>query len=75
MGTIGGCSDGSGLAVEVDCPEYRDGNEAFVTVRKITNTQKYDDVTLKRGLVGSRTRFEWLKRVASGEHDPRDRQD
>jgi len=69
--TIGGFSDVSGLGVEVNYSEYRNGNEKFNTVRKVANTYKNDDVTLKRGLVGSVTLFEWLKNVGTGAHDPR----
>ena len=69
--TVGGFSDCSGLGVEVSYSEYRNGNEKFNTVRKIANTYKNDDITLKRGLVGSLTLFEWLKAVGTGEHDPR----
>ena len=69
--TVGGFSDVSGLGREVNYSEYRNGNESFNTVRKIANTYKSDDITLKRGLVGSLTLFEWLKAAGDGEHDPR----
>jgi phage tail-like protein len=68
---VGGFSDVSGLGREVNYAEYRNGNEPFNTVRKVANTYKSDDVTLKRGLVGSTALFEWLKKVGDGEHDPR----
>ncbi len=50
---VGGFSDVSGLGIEVSYSEYRNGNEKFNTVRKVPNTHKHDDVTLKRGLIGS----------------------
>ena len=68
---VGGFSDVSGLGVDVSYSEYRNGNERFNTVRKVPNTHKLDDVTLKRGLVGSTDLFEWLKTVRDGGHDPR----
>jgi phage tail-like protein len=68
---VGGFSDVSGLGFEVSYAEYRNGNEKFNTVRKVANTYKVDDVTLKRGLVGSLSLWEWLKSVSAGEHDPR----
>ena len=68
---VGGFSDVSGLGREVNYSEYRNGNEPFNTVRKVANTYKSDDVTLKRGLVGSTALFEWLKSVGDGDHDPR----
>src|SRR6476661_519115 len=72
LGTvIGGFSDVSGLGVDVSYSEYRNGNEKFNTVRKIPNTHKLDDVTVKRGLVGSDDLFAWLKTVRDGTADPR----
>jgi phage tail-like protein len=68
---IGGFSDVSGLGMEVSYSEYRNGNEKFNTTRKIPNTHKLDDVTLKRGLVGSDDLFAWLKGVRDGTADPR----
>jgi len=68
---IGGFSDVSGLGVDVSYSEYRNGNEKFNTARKIPNTHKLDDVTLKRGLVGSDDLFAWLKTVRDGTADPR----
>ena len=67
---IGGFSDVSGLGYEVKYSEYRNGNE-FNTVRKVGNTHKLDDVTLKRGLVGSTDLFAWLKAVRDGGHGRR----
>jgi phage tail-like protein len=68
---IGGFSDVSGLGFDVNYSEYRNGNERFNTVRKVPNTHKVDDVTLKRGLVGSDDLFVWLKTVRDGTADPR----
>ncbi len=68
---IGGFSDVSGLGFEVNYAEYRNGNEMRNTVRKVAGSFKNDDVTLKRGLVGSTDLFEWLRAVREGAHDPR----
>lgn len=68
---VGGFSDVSGLGLEISYSEYRNGNEKFNTVRKVPNTHKLDDVTLKRGVVGSTDLFEWLKGVRDGVADPR----
>ena len=69
---VGGFSDASGLGVDVSYSEYRNGNEKVNTARKIPNTHKNDDVTLKRGLVGSDDLFQWVKGVRDGTADPRD---
>lgn len=68
---IGGFSDVSGLGVDVQYAEYRNGNEKFNTVRKVPGTHKVDDVTLKRGLVGSDDLYRWIKTVRDGTADPR----
>jgi phage tail-like protein len=68
---IGGFSDVSGLGTDVSYSDYRNGNEKFNTTRKVPNTHKLDDVTLKRGLVGSDDLFVWLKTVRDGTADPR----
>jgi phage tail-like protein len=72
LGTIiGGFSDVSGLSQEVKYSEYRNGNEKVSTVRKIPNTHTNDDVTLKRGLIGSADLKEWLNTARDGAADAR----
>lgn len=68
---VGGFSDVSGLGYEVSYSDYRNGNEKVNTVRHIPNTFKNDEVTLKRGLVGSDDLFVWLKGVREGTADRR----
>ena len=68
---VAGFSDVSGLGSEISYSEYRSGNEKFNTVRKVANTFKNDDITLKRGLIGSTDLFQWIKSVREGGHDPR----
>lgn len=66
-----GFSDVSGLGNEVNYSEYRNGTDKFNTVRKVPNTYKLDEVTLKRGLVGSADIFTWIKAVREGQYQPR----
>ena len=68
---IGGFSDVTGLGFEVSYSQYRNGNEKESTMRNIPNTYKQDEVTLKRGLVGSVDLFAWLKSVRQGFLDRR----
>lgn len=68
---VGGFSDVSGLGFEVQYADYRNGNEKVNTVRKVQNTFTVEDVTLKRGLMGSLDLFAWLKSVREGDIDPR----
>jgi phage tail-like protein len=66
-----GFSDVSGIGSEVNYSEYRTGTEMFNTVRKIPNTFKTDEVTLKRGLVGTTDIFAWFKATRDGQYQPR----
>jgi phage tail-like protein len=68
--TVGGFSDVSGLGNEITFAEYRNGNDKENHVRKIANTNKTDDITLKRGLVGDTRLFEWLKATREGDFNP-----
>jgi phage tail-like protein len=68
---VAGFADVSGIGVELNYSEYRNGNEKFNTVRKVANTFKHDDVTLKRGLIGSPDLFRWFKNVRDGAYEPR----
>jgi phage tail-like protein len=69
---VGGFSDFSGIGMDVNYAEYRNGNERVNTARKVPNTHKLDDVTLKRGLIGSTDLFDWLATVRDGTFDARD---
>lgn len=66
-----GFSDVSGIGTEVNYSEYRIGTEMFNTVRKIPNTFKTDEVTLKRGLIGTTDIFAWFKATRDGQYQPR----
>src|SRR4051812_33719150 len=68
---IGGFSDVSGLGFKVSYSDYRNGSEKANTVRHVPNTFKNDEITLKRGLVGSTDLFDWLKSVREGTIDRR----
>lgn len=68
---VGGFSDVTGLSYSVQFADYRNGNEKVNTVRKIQNTFTVDDVTCKRGVIGSRDLFAWLEDVSRGTVDAR----
>jgi phage tail-like protein len=68
---IGGFSEATGLGVDIEYAEYRNGNEMINTVRKVPGIHTNDDVTLKRGLIGSTDIFNWMKGVREGTPDPR----
>jgi phage tail-like protein len=57
---FGGFSDVSGIGNEIAIAEYRFGNDVENHVRKVAGVTKCDDVTLKRGILDSKTLFDWL---------------
>jgi phage tail-like protein len=66
-----GFSDVSGLGNEVNYSEYREGDFKVNTATKVPNTNKLDEVTLKRGIIGSTDIFKWFTAVRDGAYEPR----
>jgi phage tail-like protein len=66
-----GFQEVSGIALEVSVTEYRNGNERENAPRKITGLVKVPDVTLKRGIIGDPTLYEWINAVRNGSQDER----
>src|SRR6478736_10244914 len=68
-GADAGFQEVSGIGMEVTVAEYRNGNERENSVRKITGLNKATDVTLKRGVIGSLTLYEWLNDIRNGNQN------
>lgn len=68
-GADAGFQEVAGLGMEVTVSEYRNGNEKENSVRKITGMNKSADVTLKRGVIGTLTLYNWLHQVRNGDED------
>jgi phage tail-like protein len=66
-----GFSEVSGLDIEVQSIDYRNGDEDFVQ-RKLPGIKKFPNLVLKRGLIGEIDIYEWLKATASGAVDRRE---
>ena len=60
---FGGFSDMSGMSTDVKVSEYRNGNDRENHVRKIAGVHTVSDVTLKRGVINSRSLFAWINQV------------
>lgn len=63
----GGFSDVSGLHAEVEAIEYRNGNERTLATRKLPGLARYTDVTLRRGVIGDLTLWNWFKQSLQGQ--------
>jgi phage tail-like protein len=64
-----GFQEVSNIGTEVAVTEYRNGNEKRNNVRKITGLNKSTDVTMKRGVMGTLTLFNWLKAIREGDQN------
>ena len=60
---VGGFSDVSGLNAEVTIAEYRAGSDKQNHVIKVPGVHKFENVTLKRGIVDSESFWEWMNEV------------
>jgi phage tail-like protein len=68
-GVEAGFAECSAIEFEVSVTEYRNGNDKENAVRKITGLQKVSDVTLKRGLIGSLSLYNWLDQIRNGDQN------
>jgi phage tail-like protein len=62
-----GFQECSEIGMSVDVIEYRNGNEKENAVRKLAGLTRYNDVTLKRGIIGSLSLYEWIDQIRSGD--------
>lgn len=62
----GGFSEVSGLNTEVATVEYRNGNDRNLSPRRLPGLVKYTDVTLKRGVIGDLTLYQWIQQSVQG---------
>lgn len=66
-GPDAGFQEISGIDTSVDIVEYRNGNDKETTVRKLVGLSKCANVTLKRGIVGSLSLYQWFNEVRNGD--------
>jgi phage tail-like protein len=55
------------IGMSVDVVEYRNGNEKENSVRKLTGLARVNDVTLRRGIIGSLSLYQWLDQIRNGD--------
>jgi phage tail-like protein len=68
-GPSAGFQEVSAISTEVAVTEYRTGNSKENSVRKITGLNKATDVTLKRGVIGSLSLYQWLNDIRNGNQN------
>ncbi|HET6959029.1 MAG TPA: phage tail protein [Vicinamibacterales bacterium] len=62
----GGFSEVTGLDVEIVPIEYRTGNETSLATRKLPGLHKFTNITLKRGVIGDLSLWNWINSVLNG---------
>ena len=68
-GPEAGFQEISGIGMEVTVAEYRNGNSKENSVMKVTGLNKSIDVTLKRGVIGSLSLYNWLNQIRNGDQN------
>lgn len=63
---VGGFSEVSGLQIEVETEDYREGGENDY-VHKLPKGAKYNNIVLKRGMTDSDVLWEWHQEVVNGK--------
>jgi phage tail-like protein len=72
-GTLLTFSEVTGLNIEVQPIEYRDGLSPEFSPVKMPGLKKYGNITLKRGVVaGDNEYFDWLKTIKMNKPERRD---
>jgi phage tail-like protein len=64
-------SEVSGLEVEIDVIEYRNGNDTSNSVRKLPGLNKVTDITLKRGITQDSSLWDWINSAIQGNFSRR----
>jgi phage tail-like protein len=68
-----GFSEVSGLTVETELVEYRDGSSPEFTKIKMPGLKKYSNITLKRGILSADNEFfDWFNQVQMNKPERRD---
>jgi phage tail-like protein len=66
-GPDAGFQEVSGIGMEVAVAEHRFGNSLHNHTQKITGLNKSTDVTMKRGVIGSLSLYQWLNQIRNGD--------
>jgi len=66
-GPDAGFQECTGLSMTLDVIEYRNGNDKENSPRKITGLSRVGDVTLKRGIIGSLSLYQWIDQIRNGD--------
>ena len=68
-GPDAGFQEISSISQEVSVTEYRNGNSKENSVLKLTGLNQAQDVTLRRGIIGSLELYNWLNDIRNGNQN------
>ncbi|MBZ5635000.1 MAG: phage tail protein [Acidobacteriia bacterium] len=57
--------------ISIDVIEYRTGNDKESGVHKFPGLARYDNVVLRRGIIGSLNLYNWINQVRNGDANAR----
>jgi phage tail-like protein len=66
-GPEAGFQECSEIGMSVDVIEYRNGNEKENNLRKLSGLTRVNDVTLRRGIIGSLNLYQWIDQIRNGD--------
>lgn len=69
--TRAGFTEASGLTIDTDAMDYREGSDVTQNVRKLKGLTKYTNISLKRGYTQDRELWKWYKATINGATERR----
>lgn len=63
--------EASGLTLNTDPVDYREGTDTWLSVRKLTGLTKNTNITLKRGITKNKDLWNWYRNILNGVEDRR----
>ena len=69
--TRAGFTEASGLTIDTDPIDYREGADIAQNVRKLRGLNKYSNISLKRGYTQNKDLWDWYKATINGSVERR----
>lgn len=63
--------EASGLSVNTDPVDYREGTDTWLSVRKLPGLRKQNNISLKRGITPNKDLWNWYLNILNGVDDRR----
>jgi phage tail-like protein len=63
--------EASGLPLNTDAVDYREGTDTWLSVRKLPGLRKFVNITLKRGFTTNHDLWQWYLNILNGIDDRR----